>query len=209
MTRLTHLTIGTFSLCAALAVHDDAVAPTVADTLQPITLKQAELSGEIGRRINDLIYTNFMALDADGYFIAPFQSRPFTNGYHYVGVGKVIDAGSLFAAYTGDSKVAEKTRHLIDGVIGTRAADGYIGTFKPEPDDHQNHWNWVLHEQEYLLLGLTRNGLLGANAKALQDARALRDPDVFKRSPSRTDLHRRASRGVPCPVPRHRRKAVP
>ena len=159
---------------AAVACGED-VAPKIADTLQPITLKQSELSGEIGRRINDLVYTNFMALDADGFFIAPFRSRPFTNGHHYVGVGKVIDAGSLFAAYTGDPNVAERTRHFIDGILGTRDADGYIGTFKPEPDDHQNHWNWALHEQEYLLLGLTHNALLTHDDKTLQDARALAD----------------------------------
>jgi len=70
--------------------------PNVQDKLQPMTLKQAELSGEIGRRINDLIYKNFMMLDLDGFFIAPFRSRPFTDDYHYVGVGKVIDAGAFF-----------------------------------------------------------------------------------------------------------------
>jgi len=167
--------IKTMAVLTVTAACGDGIAPRVADTLQPITLKQPELSGEIGRRINDLIYTNFMALDSDGVFISPFQSRPFTNGSHYVGVGKVIDAGSLFAAYTGDQKVAEKTRRLIDGVLGTRDADGYIGTFKPEPDGHQNHRNWALHEQEYLLLGLTHNGLLTHDAKTLQDARALAD----------------------------------
>ena len=166
---------GTVALFTAVAIRADQVAPKVADTLQPITLKQAELTGEIGRRINDLIYTNFMALDADGFFVAPFRSRPFTNGYHYVGIGKSIDAGSLFAAYTGDPKVAEQTSRLIDGILKTRNADGYIGTFKPEPDDHQNHWNWALHEQEYLLLGLTHNALLTHDAKTLQDARALAD----------------------------------
>lgn len=175
MNRFIRIALIAFPLCAATAVAADAVVPKVADVLQPVALKQAELSGEVGRRVGDLIYTNFLALDADNFFVAPFRSRPFTNGYHYVGVGKVIDAGSLFAAYTGDPQVAEKTRRLIDGVIGTRDADGYIGTFKPEPEDRQNHWNWVLHEQEYLLLGLTRNALLTQNAKALQDARALAD----------------------------------
>jgi DUF1680 family protein len=149
--------------------------PRVGDMLLPVTLKQAELAGEIGRRIDDLIYKNYMALDLDGFFIAPFQQRPFTDDYHYVGVGKVIDAGSLFAAYTGDPKVAERTSHLIDGIVQTRDADGYIGTFKPEPRGRQNHRNWALHEQEYLLLGLTHHGLATGNAKSLQYARELGD----------------------------------
>jgi DUF1680 family protein len=146
-----------------------------ADKLFPVTLKQAELAGEIGRRIDDLIYKNYMALDIDGFFIAPFRERPFTDDYHYIGVGKVIDAGSLFTAYTGDPKVAERTSRLIDGIIQTRDADGYIGTFKPEPEGRQNHRNWALHEQEYLLLGLTHHGLATGNAKSLQRAKELGD----------------------------------
>jgi DUF1680 family protein len=145
------------------------------DKLFPVTLKQAELAGEIGRRIDDLIYKNYMALDIDDFFIAPFRERPFTDDYHYVGIGKVIDAGSLFTAYTGDPKVVERTSRLIDDIIQTRDADGYIGTFKPEPEGRQNHRNWALHEQEYLLLGLTHHGLVTGNARSLQQARELGD----------------------------------
>ncbi|MGZ7065285.1 MAG: beta-L-arabinofuranosidase domain-containing protein, partial [Candidatus Aminicenantales bacterium] len=149
--------------------------PDGPDKLRPMMLKQAELSGEIGRRINDLIYKNYMVLDIDGIFISPFRLRPFTDDYHYVGVGKVIDAGSFFSAYTGDPKVTERTSHLIDGILQTRDADGYIGVFKPEPGARQNHRNWALHEQEYLLLGLTHHGLATGNAKSLKYARELGD----------------------------------
>ena len=146
-----------------------------ADKLFPVALKQPELAGEIGRRIDDLIYKNYMAIDIDGFFIAPFRERPFTDDYHYIGVGKVIDAGSLFTAYTGDPKVAERTARLIDGIIQTRDADGYIGAFKPEPGGRQNHRNWALHEQEYLLLGLTHHALVTGNAISLQQAKELGD----------------------------------
>lgn len=153
----------------------ELVVPTVADTLQPITLRQSELSGEIGRRINDLVYHNYMALDLDHDFIEPFRSRPFTDDYHYIGVGKVIDAGSLFAAYTNDPNVDARTARLIEAMIETRDADGYIGAFQPEPDAYQNHRNWALHEQEYLLLGITRNWLVTGNAESLRRARELGD----------------------------------
>ena len=116
-----------------------------------------------------------MVLDSDGFFIAPFRSRPFTDDYHYIGVGKVIDAGSLFSAYTADPAVAAKTAHLVEGILGTRDADGYIGAFKPEPGGRQNHRNWALHEQEYLLLGLTHFGLATGDARSIQAARELAD----------------------------------
>ena len=154
-------------------MKDGLKGKKVADILQPVTLKQSELSGEIGRRITDLVYRNYMELDLGGTFIEPFRSRPFTEGNHYVGVGKVIDAGSLFATYTGASQVNERTTRLIEDVIATRDADGYVGTYKPEPEAFQNHRNWVLHEQEYLLLGLTRNWLVTGNEKSLQHAREL------------------------------------
>lgn len=175
MKRMAIISLIMAAFLAASTAFSKQGEPKSGDKLQPVTLKQTELSGEIGRRINDLIYKNFMALPADSFFITPFQVRPFTDDYHYVGVGKVIDAGSLFAAYTGDPKVSEKTSHLIDGIIKTRDADGYIGTFKPEPDAHQNHRNWALHEQEYLLLGLTRNWLVTGNKKSLEYARNLGD----------------------------------
>ena len=159
----------------AAVLHADQVTPKVADALQPVTLTQAELSGEIGRRIHDLIYTNYMALNLDDTFLAPFRTRPFTNNWHYIGLGKVIDAGSLFSAYTGDQTVVDRTRGLIEDIIETRDADGYIGTFKPEPEAFQNHRNWVLHDQEYLLLGLTRNWLATGNEESLQSARELGD----------------------------------
>ncbi len=166
-------------LAAALAIAAVSCAQPGAaeeeDKLFPIALKQAELSGEIGRRIDDLVYKNYMALDLDGFFIPPFRERPFNDDYHYIGVGKVIDAGSLFTAYTGDPMVARRTSRLIDGIVQTRDADGYIGIFKPEPGGRQNHRNWALHEQEYLLLGLTRHGLATGDARSLQLARELGD----------------------------------
>jgi DUF1680 family protein len=145
------------------------------DRLIPVKLHQTELSGEIGRRINDLIYKNFMVIDIDTFFSLPFKTRPFTDNGHYIGVGKVIDAGSLFAAYTGDPGVADRTSKLIGNIIGTRDPDGYIGTFSPLPGGKQNHFNWALHEQEYLLLGLTHNATVAGNPQSLPDARNLAD----------------------------------
>ena len=145
------------------------------DKLYPVSLKQTELSGEIGRRIDDLIYKNFMKIDIDTFFSEPFRVRPFTDNYHYVGVGKVIDAGSLFSAYTGDPKVIDRTNRLIKNIIDTRDPDGYVGTFQPLPEGKQNHFNWALHEQEYLLLGLVRHYTSTGNQQSLEDAKKLAD----------------------------------
>lgn len=73
-------------------------ASAVTDQLVSITLTQAELAGEIGRRLHDLIYRHYLVIDLDALFVKPFRARLFTDGCHYVGVGKLIDAGNLFGA---------------------------------------------------------------------------------------------------------------
>ena len=162
----------------------------VTDILQPLPLRQAELSGEIGRRVADLIRGNFMALNLEKDFVEPFRSRPFTEPSHYIGVGKVIDAASLFAAYTGDSAVRDRIARLIAEVWGTRDADGYLGTYQPEPGAAQNHHNWVLHDQEYLVLGLVRHWLATGDAASLQHAQDLGDYVIatFSRDPKPEEI---------------------
>ena len=112
-------TYGFLMLIVASAGQANAVEPKVVDALQSVRLEQSELSGEIGRRINDLIYQNYMALDLDKDFLNAFRERPYdgTKSWTYIGVGKVIDAGSMFTVYTGDSKVAERTKQTIDDAL--------------------------------------------------------------------------------------------
>ena len=44
----------------------DVVSPRIPDRLCRVTLDRQELGGEIDRRIQNLIYTNYMAVDVDG-----------------------------------------------------------------------------------------------------------------------------------------------
>lgn len=155
----------------------DAVKPKVPDRLGRVTLDQNELGGEINRRICDLIYKNYMALDLDACWLDHFRHRVDRGdaGGVYYGVGKVIDAGSLFAQYTHDPKVAERTQHLIDEIVKTRDPDGYIGFWTREPNDKQNFINWILHEQEYFTLAAVRNYRTTGNPASLADAKTMMD----------------------------------
>jgi uncharacterized protein len=153
----------------------DAVEPKVADSLQSVRLTESELSGEIGRRIHDLVYNNYMAINLDRDFLDPFRTRPPADGWRYIGVGKVIDAGSRFAAYTGDAKVRQRTQRLIDELMKTRDADGYLGHMKAQPGAKQNYINWILHDQEYTVLGLTDNWRYCGEKQSLQYAREVGD----------------------------------
>ncbi|MBR5627163.1 MAG: glycoside hydrolase family 127 protein, partial [Thermoguttaceae bacterium] len=161
----------------AFAFDGDVVDPVIPDKLERVILDGRELGGEINRRICDLIYKNYMVLDLDKDWIDHFRNREDRHdaiGVYY-GVGKVIDAGTLFARYTNDEKVAARTQYLIDEIVKTRDADGYIGFWNREPNDRQNFINWILHEQEYFTLALTRDYRMTGNPESLESAKIMAD----------------------------------
>ncbi len=155
----------------------DVVKPRVADRLCPATLNQEELGGEIDRRIKNLIYQNYMVVDLDGKWLDHFRSRTDRGdrSHIYYGIGKVFDAGSLFTAYTGDPKVAARTQYIIDELVKSRDASGYLGFWNVEPENRQNHINWILHEQEYINLAFVRNYRCTGNPQSLAHARVMGD----------------------------------
>ena len=169
---------------AFLAVLSAAAAfaqtrPVVRDALRPVPLAHAEMGGAIDDRIMSLVENHYMVLDVDSRWLAKFRNRDETpdygKGWRYEGLGKLIDAGALLSAYTRDAAVAERTKHLLEGLRATRDADGYLGFWKPVPDNRQDYINWTLHEQEYILLGQVRYYLCTGDVRALDDARTMAD----------------------------------
>ena len=155
----------------------DVVKPRVPDRLCRVTLDQQELGGEIDRRIKNLIYQNYMVVDLDDKWLNHFRNRTDRGdrSHVYYGIGKVFDAGSLFAAYTGDPKVAARTQYIIEELVKSRDADGYLGFWNVEPENRQDHINWILHEQEYINLAFVRNYRSTGNPQSLAHARNMGD----------------------------------
>ncbi|MCU0963261.1 MAG: glycoside hydrolase family 127 protein [Pirellulaceae bacterium] len=163
---------------AAAAGERDVVQPLIGDKLISQRLTHEEMTGgEIDRRIMDLIYSNFMVLDLDRDWLNKFKHRTDRGDTRnvYYGIGKVLDAGSLFAQYTGDPKVAQRTQYIMDQLRASRDPDGYLGFWNVEPNDYQNVVNWILHEQEYLNLALVRNYRTTGNPQSLADAIVMAD----------------------------------
>ena len=177
MKHLTFLLTVLITIGSLYADVRDVVEPKVQDKLERVTLNSKELGGEMARRMDLLIYKNYMVLDMDKSWLDKFQKRTDRNGkeWVYYGIGKVFDAGSLFAQYTGDPKVAERTQYLIDGLRASRDPDGYVGFWNVEPGNMQDYANWILHEQEYINLGLVRNYRTTGNPKSLEDAKIMGD----------------------------------
>jgi DUF1680 family protein len=167
------------SCASALAMGErDVVKPIIGDKLIPVRLTHREMTGgELDRRIMDLVHKNFMVVDLDRDWLDKFRSRTDRGDTRnvYYGIGKVLDAGSLFAQYTGDPDVAERAQYIMDQLRSSRDPDGYLGFWNVEPDNHQNVVNWILHEQEYINLALVRNYRTTGNPQALADARVMAD----------------------------------
>ena len=163
---------------ALAASERDLVKPLVADKLVSERLTHQELKGgEIDRRIMDLAYKNYMVLDLDRDWLDKFRNRSDRRDTRnvYYGIGKVLDAGSLFAQYTGDPQVAQRTQYIVDQMRASRDPDGYVGFWNVEPNNYQNVVNWILHEQEYLNLALVRNYRTTGNPQSLADAKVMAD----------------------------------
>ncbi len=155
----------------------DVVEPRVPDSLGRVTLNQQELGGEIDRRIQNLIQQHYMVIDLDGQWLNHFRHRTDRGDrqYVYYGIGKVFDAGSLFVAYTGDPQVAARTQYLIDELVKSRDRDGYLGFWNVEPENRQDHINWILHEQEYINLAFVRHYRCTGNPQSLAHAKIMGD----------------------------------
>src|SRR5664279_2156350 len=124
---------------ALSAGEREVVKPLIADKLISARLTQQEMTGgELDRRIMDLIYKNFMVLNLDRDWLDKFRNRTARGDTHnvYYGIGKVLDAGSLFAQYTGDPKVAQRTQYIMDQLRASRDPDGYLGFWNVEPNNY-------------------------------------------------------------------------
>ena len=156
----------------------DVVKPLIGNKLISVKLTHQEMAGgELDRRIMDLTQKNYMVLDLDRDWLDKFENRTDRGDKRnvYYGIGKVLDAGSLFAQYVGDPKVAERTQYIMDRLRTSRDPDGYLGFWNVEPNNYQNIVNWILHEQEYINLALVRNYRTTGNPQSLADARIMAD----------------------------------
>ena len=166
------------SICRRLAVCFVASSVSLAaaaagggDQFSPVDLRAVKLGGEMGRRIDVTVHNNLLVLDADKDFLPPFAARKGGGG-GYIGLGKLIDAAALLAAYTNDPQVIRLKDHLVDHVLKHQEADGYLGLFAA-PDRVSKLWD--VHEVQYIIWGLLRDHELFARQESLAAARKAAD----------------------------------
>lgn len=156
MESLTLLVLS--SLAATFPTHEHHL-------FKPLDIRKVKVEGEVGRRIAITVEKNIMKLDLENDFIVRFRQRTAQEGY--VGLGKTLDAVIRLAAYTGDPRLEEKRREMVNTVLELQEADGYLGFFRPEARLFEL---WDMHEMAYLAYALLTEFELVGNEAALQAA---------------------------------------
>ncbi|QNN23379.1 hypothetical protein HED60_14195 [Planctomycetales bacterium ZRK34] len=157
-------------IIAAILVLFSIVTLCGAQTLEPLSVQQVGVGGEIGRRIDVTINNNLLALDADRDFLPPFVERKKSSGY--IGLGKLIDAAVRLAAYSRNPDALALKNHLVDFVIQNQTEDGYVGMLA-EPQRIKGLWD--IHEVGYLVWGLVADYELFNSQRSLDAARKAAD----------------------------------
>jgi uncharacterized protein len=153
----------------------------VAPNFVPVLLKQGELGGEIGRRVELTIEKNFLALDLERYFVAPFRNRRPPEelvkrfGDNAVELGENLHAAVWFAHYSANPLVIERKDWLLNETLKTQSASGYIGVFEEEANGRQMFRNYSFEEAAFLVLALTDDFRCFAHQTSLAAARRLAD----------------------------------
>ena len=141
-----------------------------ADVLTPLELREVQVGGEIGRRVEITIANNLLQLDVDRDFLRPFLEQPRRG--EFIGLGMLLDATVKFAAYSDEPAVQTLRKHLVAEVLRAQEADGYIGTFPPEQRIHKL---WDVHEMGYVIFVLLQNYRYFDDAQSLAAARKAAD----------------------------------
>ena len=131
---------------------------------------QVQVGGEIGRRIDVTVQNNLFKLKLDDDFLKPFRQPKARDGF--VGLGMLVDAAVRLAAYSGDPKLVDFKRRLVQATIKTQGPDGAISMLAPE----SRVWGlWDIHEMGYLIYGLTADYTFFHERESLAAAQKLAD----------------------------------
>ena len=78
------MTLSILLLFLAVSASAERPEEKVKDRLTPVTFNGSELGGEIDRRIRNVIYGNYMAIDLDRDWLDHFCNREERDGKAYV-----------------------------------------------------------------------------------------------------------------------------
>jgi DUF1680 family protein len=136
--------------------------------LQSFDHREVMVDGEIGRRINLVLNTNIPKIDFENDFLEHFRKKSAKPGVRdgFVGIGMLLDGIVGLAYYSQALHMIERKKYLVEELLKTQAADGYIGIFTEE----RRQTGWDTHEGAYIILALTNDYIFFDEEKSLQAA---------------------------------------
>lgn len=137
---------------------------------------EIHLGGIIGERIDRTIYSNLLKINFDSPdFLTDFApEKRVARPHNYTGLGMSLSATVRFAAYTNDPAVIALKNHLIDALIASQDADGYIG-LHATPELKKRSQKFIYHELAYILEALVLDHKTFGSTKSLEAAKKLAD----------------------------------
>lgn len=153
-TQLTSLVLA--CIMPSVSYSQKSVAPSV---------KQINISGYVGDRINDCIEQRVKLQDVN-HLVEPFRHQNEKSRWQTEFWGKWIQGAIASYRYTHDAKLYEIIKKGADDLMATQLPNGYIGNYAPEYQLNQ----WDVWGRKYTALGLIAWYDLSGDKKALTAA---------------------------------------
>jgi DUF1680 family protein len=147
--------------------HKPAVNNSV-PVFQSIDPQQVKIDGEIGRRIDLVSHVNIPKIDFENTFLKHYREKSPDPAVRdgFVGLGMLLDAIVGLAYYTREQEMIDRKSYLVEELIKTQVADGYIGIFSEE----KRQTGWDTHEGAYIILALTNDFICFNDEESLEAA---------------------------------------
>lgn len=148
-----------------------AVTSAIRDRLNPSAPGSVKIDGYLGKRIDQCIANRLMVQKVEP-LLALFKDKTLDTGnYRGEFIGKWLAGAALGCRYQPNPALQQKMERAAAELIESRAANGYISTYKPDAEFKV----WDVWIQKYVLLGLIAQYDQSGNQADLEAAKASAD----------------------------------
>lgn len=131
---------------------------------------RADLDGYLGQRISINIEKRLLTLNLPS-ILEPYKNRPGKQTWIGEHVGKFLHAATYEWQYTGNAALKQKIDSVVQVLISTQSADGYLGTYL-----EKDRWtDWDVWSHKYNLIGLLTYYQATGYVPALNSCRKMGD----------------------------------
>lgn len=146
------------------------VVPLIPAKTRAFPLEHTQFSGFLQERLNANLTKRLLNIDEQG-ILEGFYNRPGTQIWVGEYPGKYLHAASRVWRYSKNAPLKAQMDRIVDILIGTQLANGYLGTYTPD-----RYWtSWDVWAHKYDLLGLLSYYEATGYAPALEASKRVGD----------------------------------